>query len=74
VCLLTESDEIKDNIKPLEESLERMNVHDDEPKPTTEPKIESSVADIKYPPAEAYTLLNDQTKDTDPNGEGEYVN
>jgi hypothetical protein len=51
-----------------------MNVHDDEPKPTTEPKIESSVADIKYPPAEAYTLLNDQTKDTDPNGEGEYVN
>jgi hypothetical protein len=66
---LAGSDEIKD-ITPLEESLERRNVHDDEPKSTTEPKIQSSVADIKYPPAEAYTLLNDQSKDTDPNGEG----
>ncbi|XP_045808404.1 low-temperature-induced 65 kDa protein-like isoform X1 [Trifolium pratense] len=64
-----ENDEIKDNIKPLEESLERINVHDDEPKLTKEPKIQSSVADIKYPP-EAYTLLDDQTKDTHPNEEG----
>jgi hypothetical protein len=48
MCWLT--DERKD-IKPLEESLERMNVHDDESKPATEPKIQSSVADTEYPPA-----------------------
>jgi hypothetical protein len=47
LCWLTGSDEIKD-ITPLEESLERMNVHD-ESKPTTEPKIQSSVADTEYP-------------------------
>ena len=69
MCWLPESEEIKD-ITPLEESLERMNVHD-EPKPTTEPKIQSSVADIEHPPAEAYTLPNYQIKDTDPSGEGE---
>lgn len=43
--------EIKD-ITPLEESLERLNVHD-EPKPTTEPKIQPSVADTEYSPAAA---------------------
>ncbi|GAU15430.1 hypothetical protein TSUD_44670 [Trifolium subterraneum] len=49
---VAENDEIKDNIKPLEESLERLNVHD-ESKPTTEQKIQPSVAaaDIEYPPA-----------------------
>jgi hypothetical protein len=49
---LAGSDEIKD-ITPLEESLERLNVHDDESKPTTEQKIQPSVAaaDIEYPPA-----------------------
>ena len=69
MCWLTGSDEIKD-ITQLKESLERMNVHD-ESKPTTEPKIQSSVADIEYPSAEAYTLPNYQIKDTDPSGEGE---
>ncbi|CAL5209518.1 unnamed protein product [Lathyrus oleraceus] len=42
------SDEIKD-FTPLEESLERLNVHDDEPKPVTEQKIKPSVADTDYP-------------------------
>jgi len=48
MCWLT--DEIK-NIKPHEESLVRMNVHDDESKPTTGPNIQSPVADPEYPPA-----------------------
>jgi len=47
ICWLT--DEIKD-LKPLEESLVKMNVHDEESKPTTEPKIQSPVADTEYPP------------------------
>ncbi|KAL5069875.1 hypothetical protein RYX36_020762 [Vicia faba] len=43
------SDEVKD-FTPLEESLERLNVHDDdEPKPIRELKIEPSVADTEYP-------------------------
>jgi len=50
VCWLTESNETKD-ITPLEESLERMNVHDDEPNPTTETKIQPFVTDIEYPSA-----------------------
>ncbi|KEH43709.1 low-temperature-induced 65 kDa protein [Medicago truncatula] len=45
-----ESNETKD-ITPLEESLERMNVHDDEPNPTTETKIQPFVTDIEYPSA-----------------------
>ncbi|GAU15429.1 hypothetical protein TSUD_44660, partial [Trifolium subterraneum] len=44
------NDEIKDTT-PLEESFERINVHDDEPKPTTETTIQPSVADTEYPPA-----------------------
>ncbi|CAJ2630036.1 unnamed protein product [Trifolium pratense] len=44
------SDGIKD-ITQLEESLERINVHDDELKPTTETTIQPSVADTEYPPA-----------------------
>jgi hypothetical protein len=47
VCWLTGNDEIKD-IKPL---LERINVHDDEQKPTTDTTIQPSVADTEYPPA-----------------------
>ncbi|PNX87178.1 hypothetical protein L195_g046474, partial [Trifolium pratense] len=45
-----ESNEIKD-ITPVEESLERLNVHDDEPKPITEQKIQpsASAADTEYP-------------------------
>ncbi|PNX87158.1 hypothetical protein L195_g043244 [Trifolium pratense] len=50
MCWLTESNEIKD-ITPVEESLERLNVHDDEPKPITEQKIQpsASAADTEYP-------------------------
>lgn len=51
MCWFIGIDEIKD-ITPLEESLERLNVHD-EPKPTTEPKIQPSVADTEYSPAAA---------------------
>ncbi|WJX14540.1 hypothetical protein P8452_04783 [Trifolium repens] len=49
-----ESNKLKDITPPLEESLERLNVHDDEPKPFTEQKIQpSAAADIEYPPAAA---------------------
>lgn len=43
-----EEGESKDS-KPLEESLERLNVHDDESKP----KIQPHVADTEYPPSAA---------------------
>ncbi|XP_058769784.1 uncharacterized protein LOC131643551 isoform X2 [Vicia villosa] len=43
------SDEVKDST-PLEESLERLNVHDgDEPKPIRELNIQPSVTDTEYP-------------------------
>ncbi|CAK8573523.1 unnamed protein product [Lathyrus sativus] len=42
------SDEIED-FTPIEESLEKLNVHDDESKPITEQKIKPSVADTEYP-------------------------
>ncbi|XP_057424695.1 low-temperature-induced 65 kDa protein-like [Lotus japonicus] len=48
------SDEIED-IKTVEKSFERMNVHD-EPKPTPEPKVLPEIADTEYPP----TGSNDQ--------------
>lgn len=49
MCLFTGSDEVKD-FTPLEESLERLNVHDDdEPKPIRELNIQPSVTDTEYP-------------------------
>jgi hypothetical protein len=61
VCWLTESNKLKDITPPLEESLERLNVHDDEPKPFTEQKIQpSAAADIEYPPAAAAVGSHDK--------------
>ncbi|KAJ1391056.1 putative low-temperature-induced 65 kDa protein [Sesbania bispinosa] len=46
------SDEIKD-ITQVEETFGKMNIHN-EPKPTPEPKVQSTVVDIEYPSAESH--------------------